>query len=159
MTNPSPPSLSPRQLKLLRRGGVALTIYTFAVLVIVPWGNVWAMLFVPFCPILIGLGGGMFGYGLAQLAKHSHVGARLIQGLSLSGFLFLIGIWVAFRLIMLDQTDPEVCLQRGRKWSLTIMWVGGAGMAIGIGLALWGWVLFFRHRRPVESVVGDSRAG
>jgi hypothetical protein len=147
-----PPSLSARQLRLLRRGGIALIIYTIAVLVIVPWENVRHLLFVPYYPLLLAL----FGFGLARLGQHSRVGRWALLGWGMAVEMIMILQWVHYRSIMSDQSDLGVCLERLDLWTRTLKWRFGVAMSIGIVLALWGWVLHFRVRRFRETIPGNQ---
>ena len=139
-----PPSLTPRQSKWLRRGAVALLIFVFAGLVIVPWENVGLMLLVPGYPLLLAF----FAFGLACLGQRGRAGRWMpvLWGLIGTGLVF--AYWIRFRSLV---SDPLSYLEWHRRVQPIVLWVVGTYVTVGVFLALWGWVLYVRSMRSVSN--------
>jgi hypothetical protein len=143
------PSLSLRQRKLLRRGGIALLIYVLAVLAIVPWENVGLMLLVPGYPLALGL----LAFGLAHLSQ-SRIGRWLsvLWGSAGAGLMFVY--WIRHRSLI---SDPMAYFEWSRRITPVALWIWSTYILVGLGLALWGWVIYIRAYRLARLDTSRSR--
>jgi hypothetical protein len=101
------------------------------------------MLAVPGYPLMLGVLAG----GWTQLGLRSRSGRWVVSGWMLAVTIIMMVSWIQYRSIMSDQGTPGDRMNRTVQLGRTMLWLIGGMMTIGIGLALWGWVIYLRVGR------------